>query len=319
MPSKSPEPKAQRPKSPANRKLKQPTYKSFRVSKKIKPDKKPLTGSFRLLLRSIRLLKSHWRLFGGIVLMYLLLTIVLVKGFGVTSDIGELKASLAEVFEGESAQLITTFTLFTAILSNATSTPSEVAGAYQSMLLIIISLVLIWALRQSAADKKTKLTIRDCFYKGMYPFVPFLLVLVVIGLQLIPLAVANFLYTVVIVGGLAITALEKGLWLVLIFLFVLLSLYMITSSIFALYIVTLPDIRPMTALRTARDLVRYRRWTIMRKLIFLPFGLIFLAAVIIVPMLMFSPTLAEWVFFVLSMTGLAVAHSFLYNLYRELL
>lgn len=319
MPKTSPKSKVKSPKPSVSRKVKQPTYKSFRMSKRIKLSNETVTGSFRLFARSLRLLKSQWRLFGGIIFIYLLLTVVLVKGFGVTSNIGELKDTLTELLGGQSARLATSIALFTVLLGNASSAPSEVAGAYQSMLLIIISLVFIWALRQTLADKKVKVTVRDGFYKGMYPLIPFLLVLLVIGLQLIPLAVGNFLFTAVIGGGLAVTALEKGLWLILIFLLALLSLYMVTSSIFALYIVTLPDVRPMAALRSARDLARHRRWTIMRKIIFLPLALLTLSAVIIIPILMFSPGMAEWVFFILSMSALAVTHSFLYILYRELL
>ncbi len=313
--------KIQNSESRANRarKIKQPVYKSFRVSKKIRQPKAPVKGSFRLFISAIKILFKNWRLFGGIVLVYLILTIVLVKGFGVSSDIGQLKDTVLELFQGSSAQLVTGLTLFSVLLGNANSTASDVAGAYQSMLLIVISLVLIWALRHSLADKKVAVGVRDAFYKGLYPLVPFLLVLMVIGLQLVPIVVANFLYSVVFGGGLAVTAPEQWLWGMLLGLLVLLSLYMISSSIFALYIVTLPDVRPMQALRSARDLVRYRRWVIMRKVIFLPVALLVLAAVIVIPIIIVSPPVAEWVFFILSMLGLAIAHSYLYALYRELL
>ncbi len=313
--------KVQSPKFEVNktRKIKQPVYKSFRVSKTIKQTKPPLTGAFRLMIGSVRLLVNRWRLFGGIVLVYLILTVILVKGFGVSSDIAQLKATVLELSQGSTAQLAAGLTLFSVLLGNANSTASDVAGAYQSMLLIIVSLVLVWALRQTLADKKPAITVRDGFYKGLYPLVPFLLVLMVIGLQLLPLVFANFLYGVVFGGGLAVTALEQGLWGLLIGLLVLLTLYMITSSVFALYIVTLPNVRPMQALRSARDLVRYRRWVVMRKVLFLPVALLVASALLVVPIIIVSPALAEWVFFGLSMTGLAVAHSYFYHLYRELI
>lgn len=302
-----------------SRKLKQPVYKSFRPSKTIRQAKAPIKGSFRLFVAAIKVLKKNWKLFGGIVLIYLLLTIVLVKGFGVSSNIAQLKATILGLAHGGGAQISTSLALFSVLLSNANSTASDVAGAYQTMLLIIISLALVWALRQSLSAKPVKVQVRDAFYKGLYPIVPLLLVLVVIGLQLIPLLIANFLYGVVITGGLAVTAIEKGLWIVMLGLLILLSLYMVTSSIFALYIVTLPNMRPMQALRSARNLVRFRRWTIMRKVIFLPIALLVTAAVIVVPIIMISPASAEWVFFVLSMAGLAIFHSYMYQLYRELL
>lgn len=318
-----PKTKTQKPKAKTttgaskSRQIQQPTYKSFRLSKRLKQPKAPLPGAFRLFKSSLRVLLKNWRLYGGIVVVYLILTIVLVKGFGVSGNIGELKDMLQEVFEGQTAQITTSFALFSVLLSNANSTASEVAGAYQSMLLVVVSLVLIWALRQTVSQSKP--SVREAFYKGLYPLVPFLLVLVVIGLQLIPLLLASFLYSTVFGGGLAVTPIEQGLWAILLLVLSILSLYMITSSIFALYIATLPEMTPLTALRSARDLVRHRRWVIMRKLVFLPVILLFLAVVIMVPLIIASPTLAEWLFFVLSMLSLAVVHSYMYGLYRELL
>lgn len=301
------------------RKIQQSKYKTLKISKRIRPTQRPIKGAFKLFAASIRLLIKDWRLFGGIVLVYLILTVVLVKGFGVSSHIADLKSSIQNVFHGSTAELTTGFALFSVLLGNANSTSSDVAGAYQSMLLIIISLVLIWALRQRLAAKKIKVGLRDAFYKGLYPLIPFLLVLITIGLQLVPLVIANFLYSAVIGGGLAVTAIEKGLWITLFVLLTLLSFYMASSSVFALYIVTLPDIRPMQALRSARDLVRHRRLLIMRKVLFLPVVLLILSALIIVPVIILSPVTAECLFFVLSMLSLAVAHSYLYHLYRELL
>lgn len=308
-----------RPAAATKRRLKQPKYKSFRVSKRIHQPKTPLTGAFRLFGTSIKLLINKWRLFGGIVFIYMLLTIIFVRGFGVSSNIGQLKSTIVGLFHGSTAGLSSGLALFGILLSNANSTSSEVAGAYQSMLLVIISLVLIWAFRHTLANNKTKIRISDAFYKSLAPLISFLLVLIVISLQFIPMIFANFLYRVVISGGLAVTLIEKVLWILLTALFVILTLYMVSSSIFALYIVTLPDMRPMQALRSARNLVLHRRWVIMRKIVFLPVMLLFLAALFVVPIILVSPVTAEWLFFVLSMMALAVAHSYMYHLYRELL
>ncbi len=303
----------------ARRKIRQPKYKTFRISKRIHQPKSKIISSFKLFKTATSLLFKKWRLFGGIVLIYLILTIVLVKGFGISSDIVQLKSTILDALHGGTAQLLTGITLFSVLLGNANSTSSDVAGAYQSMLLIIVSLTLIWALRQSLAEKIVRISIRDAFYKGLYPLVPFILVLLIIGFQMLPLVFSNFLYSVVFSGGLAVTFLEQLLWGILIFLLVLLTLYMVTSSVFALYIVTLPNVTPLQALRSARELVIFRRWIIMRKVLFLPFALLIIAALIVVPIIILSPALAEWVFFILSMFGLAIAHSYLYHLYRELL
>lgn len=299
------------------RQVKSQPYKSFRLGKKVKLAKPSLPGSFQLFRLSLRHLKKHKRVFAGIVLVYLLLTIVFVKGFGVTTGVAELKTTLEEVFTGATAQLTTGVTLFALLLTSSGSTATETSSLYQSALLVIVTLALVWTLRQSYGGHKT--TIREAFYKGMYPLVPFILVLAVVGLQLIPLLVGSWLYGAVIAGGVAATGIEQAIWWLVIGLLALFSLYMLSSSIFALYISTLLDMTPMKALRSAREIVRYRRWTVLRKVLVLPLFLLVLGATIMVPLIIFATPLAEWTFFILNMAVLAVVHSYLYALYRELL
>lgn len=304
---------------PVTRKIKQPQYKHFRLSKKIKQPKAPLLGGFKLFVLSIRVLLKHKRLFGGVFLVCLLLNILLVRGVSNASSITDIKGLLDGVFTGSSGQLTSGAALFAVLLSGAGSAPSEVAGAYQTLLLIISSLAFIWAYRATAGEKPKRVLVRDAFYKSMHPLVPFIAVLVIIGLQLLPLVLGNLLYGIVIGGGFAVTVLEKALWLMLIFLLCLLSLYMVSSSIFALYIVTLNNMKPMQALRSARELVRFRRWSIMRKLILLPILLIVIGAIIIIPLIIINPLLAEWLFYILTLASLPLTHSYLYQLYRKLL
>ncbi|MCA9330545.1 hypothetical protein KC957_00710 [Candidatus Saccharibacteria bacterium] len=311
---------AQKPAEPS-RQLARPKYRSFRLSKRLRHPRPKVLGSFKILKKSVKTLGKRKLFFLGIVAIYLILTIVLVKGFGVSGQIGDLKDTITDVFQGQFSRFTTGLALFGVLLSNVTSAPSDQANAYQTILLVTTSLAVIWGLRQnlSPENARVKLQVRDAFYKGMYPLVPFLLVLLVIGLQLLPVALGGFLYSTVIGGGLAVTTLEKAIWIILVSTLVLFSLYMLTSSIFALYIVTLPEVRPLQALRSARELVRHRRWVIMRKLLFIPVALLLIAGVIIIPLILLSATVAEWVFFVLSMVSLVVLHSYLYTLYRELL
>ncbi len=302
------------------RKIVQPTYKSFRMSKQIKQPKVHIVGGFRLFVLSLKILYKNKRLFGGILVITFLLNLILVKGLSNASNLTDLKGSLDGIFTGNTGKLTSGFALFAVLVGSSGAAPTEVAGLYQTVLFVVTSLVFIWALRQTSGQAKPpKVRIRDAFYKSMYPIIPFILVLLVIGLQLLPLVSANFLYGTVITSGLAVTMLEKLLWLLLIFLLIILSLYMISSSVFALYIVTLPDMTPMQALRSARELVRFRRWTIIRKLLLLPVCLLVLGALLVIPLIILSPGLAEWVFYILGLIVLPVVHSYIYQLYRKLL
>lgn len=296
--------------------LKRPQYRSFRLHKRIKGD--PLPGAFRLMKEALATLIRRWRLFLTVVAIYTLLNFVLVQGFQLAiGGVEEAKSALDELFSGNWGQLANGLTIFALLLGSASSASNPTASMYQLILTLVVSLAVIWLLRQVYAGNRVRA--RDGFYRGMAPLVPFVLVLVVIALQLIPLAIGVTLYTSVVSGGIAVTAVEQVLWAMLAFLLALFSLYMVTSSLFALYIVTLPDMTPMRALRSARQLVANRRWTVMRKVLFLPLAQVVTAAAIVVPLILFATPAAAWVFLLLTMLLIPVTHSYLYALYRAML
>lgn len=294
--------------------LKVPSLK-FRRKKKDKPPRptRKLTGSFRLFADSVSLLVQHWRLFGGITLVYLLLSIVLVGALSGSYSLSALQESFTEEFGRLSASLA----LFGVLVGSTGSVASEAGAVYQTIVVLMVSLATIWALRQVLAGEKIR--IRDSFYKGMYPLVPLVLVLLFLSLLFIPAAIAGFLFNVVLAGGLAVTVLEQVLWFALVVLLLVWSLYLVVNRLFAVYIVTLPDMRPMEAIRAARRLVYWRRWSIIRKLLFLPLALLVIGALIVLPLIAFLPAVVQYVFLVLSVLALVFAHTYTYSLYRELL
>lgn len=299
------------------RRRKAPVYRSFRLHKRIRPTQPKLPNSFRLFRASLGILRKNWRLFTVLAIIYGLLTVLLVRGVGGGLNLQELKATFADVFKGRFGGIVTGAVLFSTLLGSAGSTGTQDGTAYQSILMLIISLTIIWSLRQVQAGHKIRA--RDAFYKGTYPLVQFTLVLMVVGLQLLPFAIGSWLYSTVVGNGIASTLIERGLWMLVFGLLMLLSFYMICSSVFALFIVTLPDMTPFKALRSARQLVLHRRWATMRKVLFLPVALILLAGIIMLPLLVFVTQVAEAVFFMLTMVGWLVAVTYLYTLYRELL
>jgi hypothetical protein len=297
--------------------IEQESYKTLRLHKRVKADSKPLPSAFRIMKANLRHIYKQKRVFVGICIVYLLLSLVLITGLLGTSNFSEIKNSLHDVFSGNYQQLTTGVALFGILLSGSGGSISESGRIYQTMMVVLISLVAIWTFRQTYAKEKVK--VKEAFYKSTYPLIPFLLVIVVIGIQLIPMVAGTTVFGIVISQGLAVSALEKFLWSILMLWTVLLTLYMVTSSIFALYIVTLPDVTPMQALRSARDIVLNRRWMIMRKLLFLPLCLLLIAAAIMIPILLYATSFAQVTFIFFGMLGLIVTHGYIYKLYRELL
>jgi hypothetical protein len=308
------EPKISKPGARARQK---PNYKSFRLHKRIKHGGPKLPSWWHLLNKSWALMKANKKAIVIFVLVYGLLNVILVRGFSSPVDIDTLQDSFGEILGEESAGIASGFTAFGLLLNASTQGSSEIAQVYQTFLLIFASLALIWLYRQQQAGNKV--TMKMAFYRGMYPLVPFILVLAVISLQLIPALIGNFLFTTVISGGLAVSGLEQTMWLLFFISTLLLSLYMISSSAIALYVVTLPEMTPMLALRQARELVRYRRFSLLIRavaIILVVFALLF---IIVLPVIFIAPTLAEWMFFAITVLGIPLVHGYMFSLYRELL
>lgn len=274
-----------------------------------------LPNAFTLFIESLKIFKTYWKVFVGIMVVYGLLTLVFVPGLSGGSDLGQIKDTIQAI--GNPNQLATSATLFLYLLGASGSAKSEVAGLYQVILTVIASLAIIWTLRQAYAGNTIR--IRDGFYRGMYPLVPFLLVFSVVVLQLLPAVVGSYLYSTASSNGLLVHGASIAGWGLAVIVLSLGSLYMLASSLIALYIVCLPDMQPMAALRSARMLVRGRRFEVMRKILFLPFALFVLLALVMIPLIIVLASIAAWIFFASSIASLFVIHGYLYYLYRTLL
>lgn len=292
-----------------------PFYSSFRLEKSVKTES-TVPGSFRIFKDAIMLLKQHAKLFLCIAAIYGILYLLLVQGLTNLNGLEEARNRLEDSIAGGFVDLTAGVTLYVQLLGMPAMSGSA-ANFYQFVVTLLASLALIWTFRQVYAGHKVRA--RDGYYQGMYPLVPFLLILGLVAVQLIPFAIGGSVFALVVRNGIAATGIEIFLWGVGFFVLALISLYMIVSSVLALYIVTLPNMRPLQALRSAHELVQGRRWLLMRKMLFLPLTLIVLVGSIMVPLIMFITPIVGWMFFALMVISLAVGHSYMYRLYRSLL
>ncbi len=286
-----------------------------KLSKKTTPAKQP--NSFRIFYKSLNLLKDHWKLFAVIAVIYGLASLIFVRGASSGLNLTDLKATLQNSVHGDSSSLVAGATLVGYLFGNSNSSNNPTGGVYQTMLIILFSLVIIWSLRQILAGKK--INAKAAFYNGTYPLIQFVLVLAIIGLQLLPLLLGSWLFATVASGVIGAAAFEQFLWAVLALVLAILSVYWLGSSVFALYIVTLPQMTPIKALRSAKELVSGQRWTIIRKVLFLPLALLVLATFVMLPIVLLVTAAAEWIFFGLGLLILPFVHAYMYTLYRELL
>lgn len=255
--------------------------------------------------------------FTGIGLIYGLLILFLAKGFSGGQNIGDLKDAISNSLTGSGKELGASLAVFFSMIGAAGSGSTDTSGPYQLVLTVITSLAIIWALRQILAKKQFKF--KDVYYLSMYPLVPFLIILAVIAVQLLPLMLGSVLYSIVTSFGIAVNIFEMLLWALMFIALGALSLYFICSSLFAMYIVTLPDMTPKKALDTAKELVQGRRWMVIRKILGLPLVLLIISAVVMLPIILILAPLAPLVFYILTVLSLVAVHTYMYLLYRNLM
>ena len=278
---------------------------------------KKLPSGYTLLLRTFRLMTENIKLLGGILLVYALVDLIFVGGNSTSTSLPSAKASLLNLFHGHISSLATGFTLFSFLAGSANTASTDAASAYEAMLLLVISVVFIWALRQVYAKQKVR--IRDAFYTGTFPIVPYFLVLLVMGIQLLPFVIGAALYSNLLTGGYLVGPLQHYFAIVVLLLLAAWSLYMLCASIIALYVVTLPDMTPFKALKSARELVQFRRWVVLRKLLFLMVVVGIADTLILIPVAVFVTPIAMLLFLLLTALTVGVVHSYIYGLYREML
>jgi len=284
-----------------------------RQAKKEARQRSKLPNSFRLLGQVWQTFSKHWKPLGSIVLVYLILNIIFASGLSnISSSFSTIKASLQA-----SHHFWQALSGFGSLLGTAGTGTSQSGSVLQTVLFVLISLVIIWALRQLLAGQSIK--IKQSFYQSMAPLVPFLLIILVIILELLPVTLGTAGLSLVLTTVFGSSTTLTVVLLVFFALFGAWSLYMVSGSIFALYIVTLPNMQPRPALRAAKNLVRFRRWAVIRRLLFLPVSFLLVMGTVIIPLILFVHVLVVPVFYVLSMLALLFIHTYLYSLYRSLL
>lgn len=300
-----------------------PTYSSFRFRKKIKAKVyKPLPSAWALWKTSLSFLWRNKRTIAIFLAVYAVLYIVFVRGLSGGVNLGELKDSLKEDSSTVTG-VLSSITLFGVLLSTSNATASESASLYQSILLILGSLAFIWLLRQLSGANAKAIRVRDSFYQGMRPLVPFLIILLVIALEFLPMSIGGFILNTISANGVAGSGAEVFAVVLVSLLLAILSLYLVSGSIAALYIVTLPNMEPVKALRASHQMLLMHRWSVIRKFLLL-IGFLFISgALIFIPLLLIIPSSAAWIseyiFFACSITAFAIFHIYMYNLYKSLL
>jgi hypothetical protein len=304
----------------SSRLKKAPSYRSFRLSSRITPDSLKKLPTTRQLWRETWIfLWAHRLKMLHFVAIYTIFYLLLVKGLSnLTFDVEILKEELQSLSDGQLNAVFTVITIYWSLLTSTTINQDQITNYLQISVVAIFSLAYIWLLRKLHIRNSTA-TVKQAFYNGMRPLIPFMLVSLVIVAELLPAGIASVLYISAQVSAISASELELLGVTVAMLLSLVLTIYLLSGSIFALYIVTLPDVTPIQALRSSMKLLRIHRWLVLRKIVGFYVTLVILGFFLVLPFIIWLPRYSELAFFILSTSSFAVMHTFMYKLYRSLL
>lgn len=271
---------------------------------------KLLPSSFMLTANTLSMMRQNWRLLGGITAVYVLLNILFVTGLSnIPLLIDGLQSTLDASEGGRTASI---FEGWNYVL-NSNSSNTDAAAALQSILLVIQSLVIIWVIRHLIAGKSVGL--KQSYYNSMQPLIPFVLIVGLLILQLLPFSLCVALMALLATAG---NGWVTATAIALVIAVAILTIRLMSGTIIALYIVTLPGTLPRQALRSARQLILKNRLIVLRRQLFLPIFLLIVTAAVLLPIIALLPVAAVPVFYVLTAALVVYAHTYLYTLYRSM-
>ena len=254
-------------------------------------------GMWSHIMRTLRLIFKNWKVF----LPLLVLSVVMGIAFiGLMSESSYqqfrevLDQTTTELGRGEldvlpKAGLLLISTITTGGLSGEST---EAATVFAVLIFIMIWLVTIFLLRHIMAKKKVKF--RDALYNSMSPLVPSFIVFMVAVLQCVPI----FILIIVLSAAVQTEFLATPFYALVFFIFaalmILLSGYLLSSSLMAFVAVSAPGLYPGKALKVSAELMQGRRTRFILRLVAMFFALILMWVIVMLPLIMFDLVMKQF-------------------------
>lgn len=308
-------------------------HRTFRLTKRIDFKKNiQIPGYFSLTKNTHEIVWRNKKLFGSLLAVYAILTFLFIGMasqdlFNTLSDL--IKDTGSKISGGDFGAVGQAGILaITTVAGGATQNLNELQQVLALFFGIYIWLTTVWIVRNILNQNKFKL--RDALYNAGSPFVPTLLISLLLIIQMLPFALALIILSAAQFTGFANSGVEAMLLWVGIGLLVVLSLYWLSATFFALVIATLPGVYPWQAYKTASDIVTGRRLTLLYRIIWLAILIAISWILIVLPAILLNTWLSGvWTFLrnipfipllilVMSTATLIWSAVYIYLLYRKI-
>lgn len=266
-----------------------PLHRSFRRSYREdyqRPFEAP--GLLAHAVDSFKILFKNWRLFLPLILIIAIMNILLV-GLMSEETYVAFQDSLDQTAQDIKAGELGTFARSGLLLISTITTGGLSQGMTESqqlsaiILFLITWLVTIYLVRQILAKNKVKL--RDGLYNALAPFISTLIVAAVIFIEAIPAMIVIITYSAAVATDFLSTPFYALVYFIFAALMLLLSVYLISSSLIALIAVSAPGLYPLVAVNTAHDLLAGRRIKFILRVVYLFFVLVVVWVLIMLPLI----------------------------------
>ena len=231
---------------------------------------------------------KNWKLFLPLIIFAVIFNVVLVGlmnedtyvQFQKTLEETNTKIAGGEIGNFAKAGLLLVSTITTGGLSGGLG---ESQTIFAVVIFLLIWLITIYLLRFRLAGKKVKL--RDGFYNALTPLLSTFMILLTAFIQALPIFIVVYVYSAAVQTDFLSNPFYALVFFIFASLFLLLSGYLLSSTLIALVAVTAPGLYPMTALKTASDLMAGRRIRFIIRLLFLLLVLAFIWVIIMLPII----------------------------------
>lgn len=312
--------------------LKRRPHRSFRFTRRrdyARSLKLPKYWAFTTCVQ--KTLWKNKKIFILLAMFYAVLTVLLAgiasqDTYTALSD--TLKSTGGDAFSGIFGSISGAGLLLASMMTGGLSTNlTDVQQIYAILTFLLTWLTTVWVLRNLLAGNKIRL--RDGIYSSGSPIVPTFLIMLVLLVQMLPFAIAMIGYGSASTTGLLSGGVEAMLFWIAAGLLTITSLYLITGTIFALVIVTLPGMYPMRAIKISGDMVIGRRIRILLRLVWMLLIEVIVWLIVMVPIILFINWLATiWtvlgnipiipgLLLIMSSFTVVWTSSYIYLLYRK--
>ena len=205
---------------------------------------------------------KFWKIFLPLLLIFVGLYIFLIGAMS-ENTLADVKANVEQTNKDVANGKIGTvgkagLTLLGIISTGGLTTMNDAQIVIAVLLFAIIWLVTIYLARHLLAGHQ-EIKMRDGFYSALSPLVSTLVVGLIIFLEAIPIMLTIIVFQVALTTEFLSTPFYALLFFMFAALMITLSLYLLSSSFFAIIVVSAPGLYPLTAVRMAKNLIMGRR------------------------------------------------------------